>query len=118
MNEQPFAFLKKLLATPGPSGDETAPANVWRAEARSFADSIRTDIHGNSFALLESDGPRVLLAGHIDEIGLMVSYIDDDGYLLAGTDDFVYYLFAEFVPADDDDVMFKICSQESESFFL
>ena len=42
---------------------------------------VRADVAGNSFATLEGPCPRVLLAGHIDEIGLMVTYIDDEGYL-------------------------------------
>jgi putative aminopeptidase FrvX len=74
-------FLKNLLATPGPSGDEAAVARVWRAEAETFADNVSADVQGNSFALLNGGAPRVLLAGHIDEIGLMVSHIDDEGFL-------------------------------------
>lgn len=74
-------FLKALLSTPGPSGDEAAAARAWRNEAASFADSVRADVRGSSYATLEGSGPRVLLAGHIDEIGVMVSYIDDEGYL-------------------------------------
>lgn len=81
MNDHSLNFLKMLLSTPGPSGDEMAAARVWRDEARTFADDVRADVRGNSYALLEGTGPRVLLAGHIDEIGLMVSYIDDNGYL-------------------------------------
>jgi endoglucanase len=43
---------------------------------------VRADVAGNSFATLNPDGrPRVMLAGHIDEIGVMVSHIDDDGYV-------------------------------------
>jgi endoglucanase len=80
-NEHSLSFLKQLLGTPGPSGDETAAARVWRSEARSFADGVSADVHGNSYALLQGEGPRILLTGHIDEIGLMVSYIDDDGFL-------------------------------------
>lgn len=81
MHPDRLTFLKNLLSTPGPSGDELAAARVWRAEARSFADTVWADVRGNSYAQLKGDGPRVLLAGHIDEIGLMVSHIDDDGYL-------------------------------------
>lgn len=81
MTLENVSFLQKLLSTPGPSGDESAVAKVWRAEARGFADRVEADVHGNSIAILESAGPRVLLAGHIDEIGIMVHYIDDDGYL-------------------------------------
>jgi putative aminopeptidase FrvX len=75
-------FLKRLLNTPGPSGFETAAARVWREEAGHFADSVDVDVTGNSIAALNgSGGPRVMLAGHIDEIGVMVTHIDDDGYL-------------------------------------
>jgi endoglucanase len=81
MDERAIQFLKRLLSTPGPSGDETAAARVWRDEAQAFADEVRTDIRGNTFALLKGDLPRVLLAGHIDEIGLMVTHIDSDGFL-------------------------------------
>src|SRR5262245_35523728 len=81
MNDHSLEFLKRLLSTPGPSGDEAAPARVWRKEATSFADRVHSDVRGSAFAVLEGAAPRVLLAGHIDEIGIMVSYIDDDGYL-------------------------------------
>jgi putative aminopeptidase FrvX len=81
MDDQSLAFLKRLLATPGPSGDEAAAARVWREEAGSFADRVWSDVRGSAFAIVEGGTPRVLLAGHIDEIGLMISYIDDDGYL-------------------------------------
>jgi endoglucanase len=74
------AFLKKLLDTPGPSGFEGAPAKVWRTEASSFA-SVTCDVAGNSMAVVNPEGsPTIMLAGHIDEIGVIVTYIDDDGY--------------------------------------
>jgi putative aminopeptidase FrvX len=81
MEESRVAFLKRLLSTPGPSGEEAAAARIWREEARRFADTVYADVSGNSYALIQGAGPRVLLVGHIDEIGLMVSYIDDSGYL-------------------------------------
>ena len=74
-------FLKKLLSAPGPSTQEVAPARIWREEAATFADEVQADVRGNSFAVLKGGALRVLLAGHIDEIGLIVSYIDDDGFL-------------------------------------
>jgi endoglucanase len=75
-------FLKRLLTTPGPSGFETAAAKVWREEASVFADHVEGDVSGNSIAVLEgSGGPRVMLAGHIDEIGVMVTHVDDDGFI-------------------------------------
>jgi len=77
-----LAFLKSLLDTPGPSSFEAAPARIWRAEAKKVADSVHADVGGNSFATLNPDGkPRLMLAGHIDEIGIMVTHIDEEGYL-------------------------------------
>ena len=81
MDERPLAFLKRLLDAPGPSGFEQVPARLWRDEAKAFA-SVEVDVAGNSIATLNPKGtPRVMLAGHVDEIGLMVVHIDDDGYL-------------------------------------
>ncbi|MCS7055386.1 MAG: M42 family metallopeptidase [Thermoflexales bacterium] len=83
MNEHSVAFLKRLLSAPGPSGDEAGPARIWREEAKTFADDVRADVRGNSYAVLNGapGAPRVLLAGHIDEIGLMITHVDDEGYL-------------------------------------
>ncbi|MDQ6738512.1 MAG: M42 family metallopeptidase [Gemmatimonadota bacterium] len=73
-------FLKLLLDTPGPSGFESAPAKVWRAEAAKFAE-VTSDVAGNSMAVVNAGGsPTIMLAGHIDEIGVIVTYIDDEGY--------------------------------------
>jgi endoglucanase len=75
-------FLKKLLDTPGPSGFESAPARVWRDEVKRFADDLRADVHGNSVGVVNPKGkPRLMLAGHIDEIGVQITHIDDDGFL-------------------------------------
>jgi putative aminopeptidase FrvX len=75
-------FLRKLLDTPAPSGFETAAARLWREEAEAFADSVEGDVSGNSVATLNGEGsPRIMLAGHIDEIGVMVTHIDDEGFL-------------------------------------
>jgi endoglucanase len=82
MKKSSVEFFKRLLALAGPSGFEVAPARAWREEAEKFADRVWADVAGNSFAALEPDTrPRVMLAGHIDEIGLMVNHIDDDGFL-------------------------------------
>jgi putative aminopeptidase FrvX len=79
------SFLKKLLDTPGPSGYESSAAAVWRDEAKSFADDVRSDVHGNSMAVVNANGgPTIMLAGHIDEIGVIVTYIDDDGFVYIG----------------------------------
>lgn len=77
-----LTFLKRLLDTPGPSGYEAAAARVWRAEAQTFADAVRSDVAGNSLAEVNPGGsPTILLDGHIDEIGLIAQYVDDDGYV-------------------------------------
>jgi len=82
MTEHSFRFLRSLLDSPGPSGYETLPARVWREEAERIADDVRSDIHGNTYATLNGDGrPRVMLAGHIDEIGLIVTHVDESGFL-------------------------------------
>ena len=81
MREESYEFLKKLLSTPGPSGNEAAAAEVWREEAQKFAE-VRGDRMGNSFATLNSGGsPGLMLSGHIDEIGLMITHIDEQGLL-------------------------------------
>lgn len=81
MTDVDKTFLKNLLSTPGPSSFESKPARVWRDQAESYGATLRTDAYGNSFARFGGSGPRVMLAGHIDEIGLMVTYIDDKGLL-------------------------------------
>jgi endoglucanase len=82
MTPESLVFLKSLLDTPGPSSFEAAPARLWRAEASKFADSVHADVSGNSFAAINTGGgPRLMFAGHIDEIGVMVTHIDSDGFL-------------------------------------
>jgi putative aminopeptidase FrvX len=77
-----FAFLRRLLDAPGPSGFETAAAGAWRTEAERFATNVRTDVAGNSIAEVNPTGtPTIMLDGHIDEIGVIVQYIDDDGFV-------------------------------------
>ena len=82
MDARALDFMKSLLDSPGPSSFEVLPARAWRAEAGRFADRVDADVSGNSFATLNPDAsPRIMLAGHIDEIGVMVTHIDDEGYL-------------------------------------
>jgi putative aminopeptidase FrvX len=77
-----IAFLKQLLDSPAPSGFETAAARIWRTEAESFADRVTVDVAGNSMAEVNPAGTvTIMLDGHIDEIGVIVQYIDDEGYL-------------------------------------
>jgi endoglucanase len=79
-------FFVRLLETPSPSGYERDIQDVVRAWAGEFADEVRTDSHGNVIAAINADAPlRVLFAGHCDQIGLLVSYIDDRGFLYTQT---------------------------------
>lgn len=82
MNTQTKKFLADLINSISPSGYEAPVAAVWKAEAEKFADKVWTDTHGNSYAVVNPGGsPRVMLAGHYDEIGFQITYIDEKGFL-------------------------------------
>lgn len=82
MHDASFEFLKQLLHTPSPSGYEQRIQQVVRDWARPLADDVRTDLHGNVIAAVNPGGsPRIMLAGHCDQLALMVEHIDSDGYL-------------------------------------
>lgn len=75
-------FLEQLLQAPGPTGFEQEAIAIWTAQAQSFADQLDTDRHGNAYATLNPGGsPRIMLAGHVDEIGVIVSHIDENGFI-------------------------------------
>lgn len=78
--------LRNLLTAPGTSGRERNAAAVWQAAAKSFTDDVRADLVGSSVAVVPgtAGGPSLAIVGHIDEIGLMVTHIDDEGYLWFG----------------------------------
>jgi putative aminopeptidase FrvX len=77
-----MTFLKELLSSPGPSSFETKPAALWREQAKRYGATTQSGVYGNSFATFNPGGkPKVMLAGHIDEIGLMITHIDKDGFL-------------------------------------
>jgi putative aminopeptidase FrvX len=79
-------FLRRLLAATGPSGHETDPAGLWREGCSAFTDDVQVDHLGSSRARVPgtAGGPALAIVGHIDEIGLHISHIDDDGYLRFG----------------------------------
>ena len=82
MDTNALDFLKRILATPSPSGYETAIQQVVRDYVAAFADQVTTDLHGNVIAARRPGAPlRIMLAGHCDQIGLIVQHIDDDGFL-------------------------------------
>lgn len=81
LSDSSLAVLKRLLDTPGPSGFEAAAARLWRQEASAFAE-VSSDVVGNSYAVVNPGGsPTIMLAGHIDEIGVICTYIDDNGFV-------------------------------------
>jgi endoglucanase len=81
MRPESETFFTDLLEAPGPAGDERAAARVWRRYTESFAD-VGSDGLGSSFAAVNGEGaPALAVFGHIDEIGLVVVHVDDEGYI-------------------------------------
>lgn len=79
-------FLDQLLTTPGVSGYEAPVQKVVRDYIQPYAQSIEIDLHGNLIASRGAGRPvRVMLAGHSDQIGLLVSQIDEDGFVYTQT---------------------------------
>ncbi|MCE9528098.1 MAG: M42 family metallopeptidase [Planctomycetales bacterium] len=82
MDDHSLQFLKEMLTSPSPSGYEQPIQEVVRRYVGPFADQLTTDWHGNVIAGVNPTGsPRIMLAGHCDQIGLMVKHIDDKGFL-------------------------------------
>jgi putative aminopeptidase FrvX len=79
-------LLHRLLTAAGPSGRETDPAKVWREGCAKFSDEVHADHVGSSVARVPGTGggPKLAVIGHIDEIGIHISHIDDEGYLRFG----------------------------------
>jgi endoglucanase len=76
--------LRRLLTAAGPSGFERAPAAAFAELGRMFTDDVRTDVMGSVVARVPGTSPGaplLAIVGHIDEIGLIVTHIDDDGFL-------------------------------------
>lgn len=86
MDAAALDFLKQILDTPSPSGFERPVQELVRKYAAGFADKVTTDRHGNVFAIKNEDAPlRLMFAGHCDQIGLLVQYIDSDGFIYSQT---------------------------------
>ncbi len=82
MDESRVEFLRRLIASPSPSGFEQPIQEVIRTEISQYTDVVRTDLHGNVIASLNPEGsPRVMLTAHCDELGFIIRYIDDQGFL-------------------------------------
>ncbi len=78
-------LIKKLSEAYGPSGHEEPVRDLIRAEVEPWADEVHLDALGNLIARKRGngDGKRIMLAAHMDEIGLIVSYVDEKGFLRA-----------------------------------
>lgn len=79
-----FETLQALNACFGPSGQEGEVAAAIRALAAPYADKISADVMGNLIVHKKGPGPKVLLAAHMDSLGLMVTHIEDSGLLRVG----------------------------------
>ncbi len=85
MNTTDFNFLTQLVETPSPSGYEQPAQRVIKGQLHNIADNLHTDVMGNLIARLAGQGgPKVMLAGHCDEIGFMVQFVDDHGFIYFG----------------------------------
>ncbi len=79
-------FLERLLNSPSPSGFEKPIQDEVRQFVSDFTSDVRTDLHGNVIAAKNSNASlRLMLAGHCDQIGMLISHIDDSGFLYAQT---------------------------------
>jgi putative aminopeptidase FrvX len=79
-------FFRELLETPSPSGYEQPVQAIVRRYVEKFADEVRTDLHGNVIACCNPEAPlRVMFAGHADQIGLLVTHINDQGFIYTNT---------------------------------
>src|SRR6187549_1290376 len=82
MRAESLDFFKAIVNIPSPSGYEEQAAEIYRAYTQPFAHEVKTDVHGNVAAILNPDAEmKVMLAGHMDEIGFIVHYISDEGLL-------------------------------------
>lgn len=79
-----FNMLQTLNGCHGPSGDEGAIANTIRVYASSFADELKIDPMGNLIVHKKGNGPKIMFAAHMDSIGMMVTHIEDNGFVRFG----------------------------------
>lgn len=86
MDDAAKKFFQQVLETPSPSGYEEPVQRIVREYAGGFADEIRTDSHGNVVACVNPGAKlRVMFAGHCDQIGLLVTYINENGFIYTNT---------------------------------
>lgn len=82
MNEERLSFLQQLTEAPGPSGYEGPVRRVWTEHVAAWADRVDVDVQGNAAGVLNPEGaPRLMFAGHMDELGFQILHITDEGFL-------------------------------------
>jgi len=82
MESKSLDFLKELVTTPSPSGFEEPAQKVWQEYVKPFVDEVKKDVHGNVIGIINPNGhPKLMLSGHCDEIGFMISYINEKGFI-------------------------------------
>ncbi len=82
MSSETLQVLKDLIDAPSPSGFEQPAQAVFRRAVEPYADKVHTDVLGNAYAIVNPSGsPKVMLAGHCDEIGFLVTHINSDGFI-------------------------------------
>ena len=81
-NIDSLKFLESFMMTSSPSGFENESAGLFKKYISSFAHKVETDVTGNTIGILNPDAEyKVMLAGHYDEVGFQVTYIDDNGFI-------------------------------------
>ncbi|TVQ66883.1 MAG: M42 family peptidase [Balneolaceae bacterium] len=92
MNKESQLFLETLIVTPSPTGYELEGQKVWKEYIGRYADQVESDTYGSALARITVGGdlPTVMLEAHADEIGMVVQYISDEGFItlnrLGGSD--------------------------------
>jgi tetrahedral aminopeptidase len=82
MQKESLSFLERFMKTCTPSGFEAEGQLLWKERTKAFCESVKSDVHGNIIAVLNPKAhTRIMLAGHCDEIGLMVTHISDEGLI-------------------------------------
>ena len=74
-------LIKKLTEAYGPSGDEGEICSIISELVKNKADQLFTDTMGNLFVIKEGVGPKIIVSAHMDEIGIIVTHVDENGFL-------------------------------------
>ena len=82
MKKTNLNFFKSLVESHGVSGFEQEVQNIYREFVQPYSDKVETDIHGNVYAIKNGKSDfKLMICGHADEVGLMINYISDNGFV-------------------------------------